>query len=71
MPLFGDGELAVSQGIPELDSAIARAGNNLPIIGREGDGKDIVVVTNKALGGNTSGELPQAEGFVPRGRQGV
>lgn len=58
MPLLGDCELAVSQGIPELDGAIARTRDNLTIIGREGNGQDIVVVTNKTLGGDTSRELP-------------
>jgi len=33
--LLGDGEFAVSQCVPELDSLVARTGNDLPVIGRE------------------------------------
>jgi hypothetical protein len=35
--LVGDGELAVTKGVPELDRSVARAGNNLAVVGGEGD----------------------------------
>jgi len=33
--LLGDGELAVSEGVPELDGAVARTGDVLTVVGRE------------------------------------
>lgn len=37
MALVGDGELAVTKGVPELDRSVARSGNNLAVVGGEGD----------------------------------
>ena len=71
MTLLGDSELAVSQGVPQLDGAIARSGDNLSVIGREGNGENIVGVSNKSAGGGTSGKLPQAESLIPGGRESV
>ena len=48
MSLIGYRVLAVTQGIPQLDRAIARAGNNLTIVCREGDGEDVVRVANES-----------------------
>jgi hypothetical protein len=69
--LVGDGVLAVAERVPELDSSVARAGDDLAIVGGEGDGEDIVGVANKTARGHTSSELPEAEGLVPRCREGV
>jgi hypothetical protein len=69
--LLGDGELAVSQSVPQLDGAIAGSGNNLSVIGGEGNGENIVGVPNKSAGGGTGGELPKAESLVPGGRESV
>lgn len=65
MSLLGDGELAVTESVPQLNCAVAGSGNNLSVIGREGNGKDVVVVSNKSAGGGTSGKLPKAESLVP------
>lgn len=35
--LVGDGVFAVSEGVPELDRSVTRAGNDLSVVGREGD----------------------------------
>lgn len=51
--LIGDCELAVSQGVPELDGPVAGAGNDLAVVGREGDGQNIVGVADEAAGGLT------------------
>jgi hypothetical protein len=64
--LVGDGELAVSEGVPELDGSVARSGDDLTVVCGEGDGKHIVGVADESAGGHTGGELPQAEGLVPR-----
>lgn len=69
--LLGDGVLAVAEGVPEFDGAVAGAGNDLTVVGREGDGENIVSMANEAASGGAGGELPETEGLVPRGRQGV
>lgn len=71
MALVGDGELAVTQGVPQLDGAVARAGDNLAVVGREGDGQNIVVVADEATGGGAGRQLPESQGLVPRSGQGV
>ena len=69
--LLGDGVLAVTEGVPELDGAVARAGDDLTVVGGEGDGENVVGVANEAAGGGAGGELPETEGLVPRGGQSV
>lgn len=63
--LVGDGVLAVTEGVPELDGPVTGAGDDLAVIGGERDGEDIVGVTDEAAGGVTGGELPEAESLVP------
>lgn len=38
MTLVGNGKLAVAQGVPQFDRAIARTRDDLAIVGGEGDG---------------------------------
>lgn len=63
--LVGDGVLAVTEGVPELDGSVARTRDDLTVVGGERDGKDVVGVADEAAGGDTGGELPQAESLVP------
>ena len=71
MPLLVDGELAVTEGVPQLDRAVARARNDLTVVGRERDGKNVVGVADESSGGGAGGKLPQAESLVPGGGKGV
>ena len=71
MTLVGDGKLAVAQSVPQLDRAIARAGDDLTVVGGEGDGEDIIGVADEAAGRHARRELPQTEGFVPGGGESV
>ena len=71
MALVRDGELAIAQRVPELDGAVARARHDLPVVGREGDGEDVVGVADEAPGRGARGEFPQPEGLVPGGGEGV
>lgn len=71
MAVVGDGVLAVSEGVPELDRVIAGSGDDLSVVGRERDGKNVLVVANESAGGGTGGELPETQSLVPRGRQSV
>src|SRR4051812_2733781 len=69
--LVGDGELAVTKRVPQFDAAVAGSGDDLAVVGGEGDGEDVVGVADEPPGGDTGGELPEAEGLVPRRGQGV
>jgi hypothetical protein len=46
--LLGDGELAVTESVPELDCSIAGSGDDLSVVGGEGNGENIVGVANKS-----------------------
>jgi hypothetical protein len=52
--LLGDGELAVSEGVPELDGSVSGARNDLSIIGGEGNGENVIGVANESSSGGTS-----------------
>lgn len=69
--LVGDGELAVTEGVPELDGTIAGTGDDLAVIGGERDGENVVGVADETAGGGASGKLPEAESLIPRGREGI
>jgi len=69
--LLGDSELAITKSVPELDGSVAGSGNDLSVVGGEGDGENIVGVSNESSGGGTGGELPKAESLVPRGRESI
>lgn len=69
--LVGDGVLAVTEGVPQLDGAVARAGDDLAVVGGERDGEDVVGVADEATGGGAGGQLPESQGLVPRGGQSV
>ena len=71
MALVGDGVFAVTEGVPELDCPVARTGNDLAVVGGEGDGENIVGVADEAARSSTAGELPQAESLVPGGGESV
>jgi len=69
--LLGDCELAVTKSVPQLDATVAGSGDNLSVVGREGNGEDIVGVANKSAGGGTGGKLPEAESLVPGSRESI
>ena len=71
MALVGDGVLAVTEGVPQLDGAVTGTGDDLTVVGGEADGKDVVVVADETAGGLAGGKLPEAEGLVPGRGQSV
>lgn len=71
MALVGDGVLAVTEGVPQLDGAVARTRDDLAVVGGERDGEDVVGVADEATGGGAGGQLPESQGLVPRGGQSV
>ena len=48
--LFLDGVFANSQSVPQFDGSVAGGGNDLTVVSRESDGKDILGVSNKSPG---------------------
>lgn len=71
MALVGDGVLAVTEGVPQLDCPVARTRDDLAVVGGERDGQNVVGVADETAGGGAGGKLPEAESLVPRGREGV
>ena len=71
MALVGDGELAVTEGVPQLDGSVTGAGDNLTVVGGERDGENIVGVADESAGGGSGSELPETESLVPRGGESV
>ena len=69
--LVGDGVLAVTEGVPELDGSVTRTGNDLAVVGGEADGEDVVGVADESSSGGTGSKLPETQSLVPRGRQSV
>lgn len=57
--------LALSQSIPEFDGLVAGARDDLPVVGAEAHGEDIGGVADKAAGGGTGVQIPEAQGVVP------
>lgn len=71
MAFLRDGELAIAQGIPQLDRPISRTRHDLPIIGREGNRENVIIMADKSSGRVSRRQLPETKGLVPRGREGV
>ena len=71
MSLLSDSELAVTESVPELDGTIARSRNDLSVVGGEGNGENIIGVSNKSSSGRSGRELPKAKSLVPGGRESV
>lgn len=65
MALVGDGEFAVSEGVPQLDGSVTGAGNDLSVVCGERNGEDIIGVADEGTGGVAGGKLPQSKSLVP------
>jgi hypothetical protein len=65
------GELALTEGVPELDETITTAGHDLTVVSREGNSKNILGVANEATSADTVGEIPQTKGVIPAARESV
>ena len=53
-----------------LDGLVPGSGDDLPVVGREGDGEHILGVVLEPAGGLAGGEVPQPQGLVPGAGQG-
>lgn len=50
-----DGVLALAEGVPQLDGAVAGGGDDLAVVDGEGDGEDVLGVADEAAGGAAGG----------------
>jgi hypothetical protein len=82
--VLGNVELALAEGVPELDGAVTRTGDDLTVVGGERDARmlaarslssensreNVTGVADELAGGQTSVEVPKTESVVPRGGEG-
>jgi len=61
-----DGVLALSQGVPQLDCLISGTTHDLSVVGGEGNGENILGVSEESSGGVTGVQVPQPKGVIPR-----
>jgi len=61
-----DGVLALSQGVPKLDGLVAGARDDLAVVNRKSNGKDILGVAQETASGGAVVDVPKAEGAIPR-----
>ena len=62
--------LALAERVPQLDSLVSGARDDLTVVDGEGNGQHILSVTDEASGGGTGVQVPEAEGTVPGAREG-
>lgn len=62
--------LALAERVPQLDSLVSGARDDLTVVDGEGNGQHILSVTDEASGGGTSVQVPEAEGTIPGAREG-
>jgi len=60
-----NGVLALSKSVPKLDGLITRSRNDLTIVYGEGNGENILGVSNETTGSLSTVDLPKTEGSVP------
>merc|ERR1719378_1157648 len=68
--LLLDGVLALGQGVPQLGGPVPGAGHDLPVVGREGDGQNLLGVRLEPASRGAGAQVPQAEGVIPRPGEG-
>lgn len=67
MALFSDGVLAFTEGVPKLDGLVTGRRDDLTVIRRKANGKNVIGVTNKATSGLSSSDVPKTKGLVYNG----
>jgi len=64
-------ELALTKSVPELDQTITTARHDLTVIGREGNSKNILGVTDETTSAATTGEIPKTESVIPAAGESI
>lgn len=64
-------EFALSYSIPDFQVLVPATASNLSVVWGEGAGENISGVANKSPAGDSSLEVPESQGAVPRSSQGV
>ena len=67
MVVLVDGELALRAGVPDLDVSVEGSSDDLSVISGKGNGENVLLVANQLGDGSASGNVPKADGTVPRG----
>ena len=62
--VFSDGDLALTEGVPQLDGSVAGSRDDLSVVRGESNREDILLVSNESLGGSTGLQVPETEGTV-------
>ena len=65
MAVLLDGVLALTKGVPELDSAVTRTRHDLTVVSRERNREHVLGVALELLSALTRLDLPKTEGTVP------
>lgn len=65
------GELALTNGVPDLDGSVTGRRNDLTVVRREGNRQNVASVASETSSAGSVLELPKTEGLVPGGREGV
>jgi len=60
------GVLAISEGVPKLESLVSTSRDNLSVVKGERNRVDFLGVTNEDSGGLSGSQVPESEGLVPR-----
>jgi len=62
---FLDIVFALSKSVPQLNCLVARARDNLSVVGAEANRKNVRCMSNEAAGGQSGVEVPETEGVIP------
>lgn len=66
-----DGELALTNSVPDLEVLVSTTASNLSVVRGESDGEDVSGVADESLDCLTLLQVPEAESTVPRSRENV
>jgi len=69
MSVFLDGVLANSESVPQLDGAVPRARDDLPVVSGESDAEDVFGVADESSRRRSHRQVPQTKSGIPRAGQ--
>jgi len=62
---FGHDEFAFAEGVPQADGTVARRGDDLSVISREGDAENIFGVSDEGARGGAGMKIPESQSRIP------